>query len=312
MTTGMVNLQNCPRDVESLLQIKRGIRYRLGLQIQMFSNNNEEQGFLSAADDVQAQGLSAALQAYDANGGAAASQVAAPAPQTAMQPQQAAPQQAAPAMPPQLPQAQVPMNMQVVGTQQVMAPHQPQMPQQPPQPQMPQQQPQPVMVPTQPQQPQQPMMPQQPQQPPQQPMMPQQPVMPPAPQQQPAPAPQPQPQAQQFVAPPPQPVTTSDPGNAGAGLGASIPQKLDGLIKAMKKVAEVGESNQEWIEEIHDHSLGNSRVLHTLLLMQLVIIEQQGLDPSMLVKLMLSKPQETVETFLETFAEEEEEEEGKG
>ena len=186
-------------------------------------------------------------------------------------PQPAAP---TPAMPPQIQQPQMPMNMQVVGNQQVMQPTQPQMPQMP--------------------------------------QMPQQPVMPPAPQpiaQPVSPPPQPQAPAQPMPPPPPQPVTASDPTNAGSSLGATIPQQLEGVVKALKKVAEVGESNQEWIEEIHDAALGNTKLLSTLLLMQLTLAEQQGMDSEVLVKLMLSKDPETVETFLGNF--EEEEEEGK-
>ena len=307
-TTGMVNLQNCPRDVENLLQIKRGVRYRLGLQISMFSDQTAEQAFLSASNEDQAQALSSALQAFDAAGGGSNGQSAAVAPQ-------AAPQPAQPQMPQQGQPQQLPLNMQVVGQQPVMPPASPAMPPQPAQPQMPQQPampPQPaapaVAGPTMPQMPAAPAAPVAPAQP----QMPQQPQMPPTPQpiaQPVAPPPQ-QPQIAQPV-PPPQPVTAADPNNAGAELGTSIPQKLDGILKALKKVAEVGESNQEWIEEIHDHSLGNSRVLHTLLLMQLVIIEQmQGFDMGVLVKLMQSKDANTVESFLKNFVTESESGEG--
>jgi hypothetical protein len=107
-------------------------------------------------------------------------------------------------------------------------------------------------------------------------------------------------------------VTAADPGNVGGALGASIPLTLEGIIKALKKIAEVGDANQEWIEEVHDHALGNSRLMSTLLLMQLVIAEQQGFDMGVLVKLMLSKDDDTVETFLQNFAEEEEDAPGEG
>lgn len=276
-TTGMVNLQNAPRDVENLLSIKRGIRYRLGLQIQMFSDNTAEQGFLSASDEDQSQALSVALQQYDANGQAT--------PIAAQPMQQATPQQAAPAMPPQLMQPQVPMNMPIVGQQPVMPPAAPQ--------------------------PQAPMMPQP--QMPQQLQLPAQPVMAPQPQLQPPPqpvtAPQPQHMVQPMMAPPvplPQPVTSSDPTNTGSSLGTSIPQKLSGILKAIRQVVEVSESTQAWIEEVHDHALGNSRVLETLLLLQLVIAEHTGMDQDILVKLMLSKAPGTVEEFLRNFSEEEE------
>ncbi len=133
------------------------------------------------------------------------------------------------------------------------------------------------------------------------PQMPQQPVMPPQPQQPVAAPPPPQPVAAAAPAPPPQPVTASDPNNVGGGL----PQRIDGIIQALKKVAEVGESNQEWIEEIHEQAMGNSRVLSVLLLLQLTLAEQQGIDANMLAKLMLSKDKATVENFLGQFAGEE-------
>ena len=273
-TTGMVNLQNAPRDVESILQIKRGIRYRLGLQIQMFKDNTEEQAFLSASDENQAQALAAHLQQYDANGQGApqaqapmpAAPAAAPAMAPAMPPQPAAPamppQPAAPAMPQPVSSPQVPLNMQVVGNQ-------------------------PVMPPT---------------------AMPQQPVAAPAPQpvMAPPPAPAPQPVVAPSVPamPAPQPVTVSDPTNTGS----MIPKKLDGIIEALKQVVEVSESNQAWIEEVHDHALGTNRVLSTVLLLQLVLAEQQGFDQNLLVKLMLSKDPSTIEEFLKNFATAEDEE----
>lgn len=286
-TTGMVNLQNAPRDKESLLQIKRGIRYRLGLQIQMFKDNTEEGAFLSASDEEQAQALSEGLQRYDANGG----QVSAALPQAP-----AIPTAPTPAMPQQPPQPQMPMTIPVVGNQPVMPPA---AVRQPPQP-IPQQ----MSLPT-PQMPQMPQMPSPPQ------MMSQQ-AAPPPPQPQSVPPLMPAVQPAVPQAPPPQPVTAADPNNKGIDLAATIPKQLAGIIKAIKAISEVNENTQAWIEEVHEHALGTSRVLATVVLMQLVLAEQTGFSPDVLMKLMLAKPDNTVENFLKHFiTEEEEDDEGK-
>ena len=116
MSTEVARLETTPRDLQTILELKRGVRYRFGLQIKMFPDDVSESAFLNASDQEQAQALLAALQQFDAGGGSTAAPVPPmPMPQAPVAQQMAAPmaQQmmgspmgGQPAMgPPQMPQA---------------------------------------------------------------------------------------------------------------------------------------------------------------------------------------------------------------
>lgn len=313
-TTGMITPQNAPRTIPELLQLKRGVRFRLGLQISMFADDTAEQAFLGESDQNQAQALAAALANFDAQqGGGQAPMANHQPPQMAAQPMQQQ-QLQIPLQQPQAPQAM---------------PQQPTMPQQP---QMPLQAPQQPQQPQMPQMPMQPAMPQMPAvQPP--PAAPQQPQM-----QMPAQAPPPQMQQPQVAVQPPQmpqmpmqpqmpsmarpvmptqpqmptrqPQTASDPTNAGAN-GSAPQQAMGGQhAKVLQQIAGTLGENQKWIEEVQTQVAGNTLLLTVLLQTMLQLLEQQGIDPNQLVKLIKASGEQTVETFLSNFQESGEGKEG--
>jgi len=237
MSVGMVSVDNAPRDMQGLLQLKRGVRSRLAATLGLITSDAEEAAFHMAPDEESCQALLAAIQNHDAGGGQL-HQLSPQQPPIAQMPQQ--PQQMA--MPPQyqptpgtqlqLPPIQQQIMPPLAAPQPMMAPMgQPMGVQQPYQMQLPAvvppQQPMGVQYPQQQQYPQQymqqPQLQQQPQYPP--PQMPQQmqqaPMMLP-PVQMPPQMQQPQitPPAQQQ-APVRAPSTRSDPTNAGEARGRS-------------------------------------------------------------------------------------------
>lgn len=275
MSTGMLSLQNCPRSVEELKSLQRGVRYRLAMQLGMFADDSQEMAFNGATDDQQCEALASGLSQWDQNRGAAGGS---PEQQMQLPPQQ----------PPQM-QMQMPAQQQMQPPMQQVAPppqqqYAPQMgtPQfAPPQQQIqppPQQQFQPQFAPPQ-------GMPSMGQPPQQQPSMGMPPaITPPAaappprqpqPPQQMAPAPQPPVAPAPVMQPARQPTTPADPGNQG---GAALPI-LRGMADTLKALAEANGTNQKWLEQLHEQSLGHAKMFEILLTMFLVFCEQQGINP---------------------------------
>lgn len=258
MSAVMVTVDNAPRDMQGLLQLKRGVRSRLAAQVGIITNDQQELAFQLAPDEESSQALLAALQAIDASGGAPLQQLSpqpqpmSSQPQMPMQqqqmpfPQQGAQLQLAPVQPQVMPPLQPPQQMQYPPQQvqqpqyqqpqqmtpqgypmqmpQVVPPQQMMQPQYAQQPmyQPPQQVQQPLMQQMQPQQVQYPPPQYPPQQvPPQAPQAPQQAPMMLPPVQMPQAPQQPQvtPPAQAQQAPVRAPATKADPTNAGESRG---------------------------------------------------------------------------------------------
>ncbi len=79
MSTAMVSLENAPRDLQGLVQLRRTIIFRLAHTLNMFADETQEAAFNQAPIDQMCQALLAALQNYDtASGGAPASADPAP------------------------------------------------------------------------------------------------------------------------------------------------------------------------------------------------------------------------------------------
>ncbi len=297
MSTPMISIESAPRDVASLQQLKRGVLYRIGMQLDMFTGEDAEQGFLGATIQDQAQAVATALAQRDAaNGGPPQAAAPAPtAPVAAMPPAAPTfgvpaqpPGMPAPAMAPAMPAAPAPAQMGLPAMPAVAPPPQAAMvPQPAAAPQMPPAAPMaPPAIPTAPAMP-----------------APPQPTMPAAP-----------------AAPLRSPVTTSDPTNAGQVGTLAAPQTgpvavgnlaplikgQAGIIQALKEIADAEGKRQEWIEELHDQTLANTRILHTLLLTLFVLAEQSNIDPEMLAKLALSLGEDVVGNFLQHFDEDEE------
>lgn len=285
MTTGMVSVDNCPRDLDGILSIQRGIRYRLGIQTHMFKNEAEEQAFLGSTDQVQAESLLSHLQQFDAG--------------TIQQVQQVQPptQIALPPAPPQQPVAPG-----VTSTTAMQMPAQMQMPMQMPVgPQMP------AVVPP-PAAPQQQVLSAPPQRP--QVSMPSMPAMPGQVQQQ---APQMPPQMpQQLQAPQAQaapsgkrPSTLSDPTNAGAKVPVDprAAQFNQQLAQVLKDVRDTISAQGELIESLEGQLAGMTRILTTVLAVQLAVSEQGGLDRTLLAKCIKAMGEEAPEDFLGLFEE---------
>lgn len=263
MSTGMLSLQNCPRSVEELKGLQRGVRYRLAMQLGMFADDSQEMAFNGATDDQQCEALASGLAQWDQNRGAAGG-----SPEQQMQ------------LPPQQPPQ---MQMQMPVQQQQMAPppqqqYAPQMGTPQFQPQFaPQQQFQPQFAPPQgmPPQQQQPSMGMPPAiTPPAAPPPPRQPQPPQQVAQTPQAAPQPPVAPAPVMQPARQPTTTSDPSNQG---GAALPI-LRGMADTLKALAEANGTNQKWLEQLHEQSLGHAKMFEILLTMFLVFCEQQGIN----------------------------------
>ena len=60
MSTEVARLETTPRDLQTILELKRGVRYRFGLQIKMFPDDVSESAFLNASDQEQARDVWAA------------------------------------------------------------------------------------------------------------------------------------------------------------------------------------------------------------------------------------------------------------
>lgn len=270
----MLSVDNAPRDVNALMQLKRGVIYRLALQLSMFKREEEEKGFLGETTENQVQALSAALAAYDAERGGngqvpSMGQPSIPpngAPQQMQmplqQPQMGQPPQAFPQMP------------------QVQPPPQQNFQQQPPQMQMPQGHPQ------------MPQVPQMAQQAP--PQIPPQNFQP------------------QQAPPARQPQTITDPNNMGAQQSrAGVTPAAVGNPAVLQQISATLEKTNKWLEEVHAQQLGNTRLLSVLLGMQLQLFEQQGLDADQLAKLMKASGPNAVADFLAHFQEQGKQGKGK-
>jgi hypothetical protein len=293
MSTGMLGLQNCPRSVAELKGLPRGVRFRLAMQLNMFADEHQELAFNGATDDQQCEALAAGLASWDQHngvaGGSPEQQMQMPAPQPPQQMQMQLPPQ-----PSMQQQVQVPQQQPQFAPPQFAPPQQPaiQPPVQPPA--------QPQFAPPQGMQPSMGAPPQQ--QPPRNPQpstgMPpaiQPPAMAPPPQ---APPQQPPPQPQ--MAPPPvemparQPATSADPGNQG---GAALPI-LRGMADTLKALAAANGTNQKWLEQLHEQSLGHAKMFEILLTMLLVFCEQQGLDQKTMAGLCKQVTDENRGAFL--------------
>lgn len=285
MSTSNISIQSAPRDPNELLKIKRGILYRLALQLNMFPSDDQDQAFLAADHGVQAQAVAQALMALDANG--------------AGQPAPGTPQMPTVVAPPAAQMSPVPMQQPM---QQMQVPTQ--VPTQMGQPVVPQMNP--AQMPAQafggqmqiPQMPVNQFQPMQAQAP-----------MPPQPSQAPS-------QLAGLVPPVRQPSTVSDPTNAGArpqappGVDATtainagaIFTRLDNHDKAFKQVTETTQSILKWVEEAHNTALGAVQMQRIIIRLLLTIIEQQqGIDLGMLLKLMKQQSDEDINTIIQTFA----------
>lgn len=319
----MVSLENAPRDINGLMQLKRGIRFRLAHQLGMFADESQEHAFMQAPDDQMCQALLQGLQTLDQQGGVQAAAVpAAPvlAPAPALTPPQTAPmpqptQLAMPPAPggqqvmptiqspvvpqqalqmpqgaPTAPQASLPaIQAPPASLPAVVPPQAPQAmqmpPVAPPAVQMPQAAPPaapPVQMPTQ-------------QVPPVQ-MPPQAAMAPPqAPPQPPAPQPARQPvtdanRAAKAAAPPQTPV-------GGAPNMLQIQQQV---AASLKQLADTSEKTQKWLEEQH---LGQTQLLSTVLVIQLYMAEQAGIDAETMVKGIKMLGPEAVTSFLAALGE---------
>lgn len=305
-TATVLNLSSAPRDPNELVKFGQGVLYRLGLQLEMFPDEDAERAFLGAAHNQQAQIISAALLQYDQTGAGridAQPQVQPPM-ATQGQPQMQPPAQMTmpnmPAVvPPQQMQPQPQMQQQPSFQPQMAAPQmgQPQFPT--PMPQMQQMQ-QPMMAPPQNQQ--------MPQMGFQQPQM----GLPQAlPQQRPQPqmAPQGQPMGfpgqmgaipmqmpVQAVAPQPQrqPSTASDPG----GNGAAPPQAA--IVGILQKLTKSQEATQKWLEEIQQTLLGQTRMMQTALAVQLFVADNSGIKIDELAKIVKNVGDQTVSDFMQS------------
>lgn len=306
MSAGMLSLDSCPRDLAGLMQIPRGVRYRLAYQLGMFADDSQEQSFNGTTDEKQCEALAAGLAQRDAQKGVPQQQ-SLPMEQPQMAPQMGQPQfpQQQPQMPPQMtqqPMAQPGMPPQFAMNPTQGMPPQPQMGQpgmmpptaQPPM--MPQPPMQPQMAPPQfpqgmgqPQMPPQPAPPRQPPAAPQQPMA-QPPMMPPMAQAPMAAAPQPQMPQQQAPQPPPvqapPPVTqpARQPPEEG-GQSAALPV-LRTMSEALKRVAEANEANQRWLQQLQEQGHSQTKMLEVLLRILMATSNQGGINSDLLSKLM--------------------------
>jgi hypothetical protein len=294
-----VSISTVPRDVAELQKLKRSQLIRLAIQLHLLDDDKMDQAFKSMNPDQQAVEVCNALIAYDQGGGAQAPQaqpqmqVTAPQQQPPMQqqPVQPPPQQMAP--PPQF-QAPVPPGAQV---QPPMTP-QPPPQQQPPQQYQAPQAPQPPPQQQQYQAPPQYQMPQQPQF--QAPVPPQPPAvsMPQQQQQQQYQAPQapmvPSPPPQQPPQPERQPLTASDPGNAGAGQAAPMGQ----LVTILGQLVEMSKAIGKGVDTIGRGLNGGVQLQRVQLQVLLVLCEQQGIDADDLAKLVSYQDADAVEKFI--------------
>lgn len=300
MSTAMVSLENAPRDPQGLLQLKRGIRFRLAHQLGLFADETQEQAFMQAPDEQMVQTLLTALQQFDAQGGSAAQ--APPATQLQLPPMgapqmppaapqmpQGAPMGMPPVVPPQTPQA--PYQAPPQGYQQMQMPMGPPATAGYPAPQMP-----PVVAPPAAPAPQMPppmaMAPQAPPQTPYMPPMVAPPMAPPAGQQvvrtpvtkaAPAAVTPPQAAPQQALAAP-------------AGQGQQVLQIQTQIAESLKKLADTSQKTQEWLEQ---QQIGQAQILHTILSVQLAMAEQAGIDATTLAKCVKAMDKDTVSKFLE-------------
>lgn len=338
-STGMVTLQSAPRDVGALMALPRGVRFRLGIQLHLFPDDDAEQAFLGLPDDQQANAVASALMNLDAGSGQAPAPMQGPSNgQAAQMPQGApsfpmqVPQQAQP--PQQMPQGMPAMpgmpQMQAPQMPPVAPPPQPAMAAPPPQqqaPQAPQQgfPPMPQMgggMPPMPGMPQQAPPPQQmPQQAPQMGSpqgMPAMPAM--APPQAPPMQPQMPPQQMQQPVPPRQPQTVSDPNNAGSAPMMALPPGNEGLAQVLTQINTMAKhlkkssaENLEWLQEVHDsqqsmaHALGVALRLLVSLSTQLMQTDMRGLK-----SLAKTVTEEELFDLLDAFAPDEEEDEESG
>jgi len=310
MTVLEITLDNAPRDVNELKKnppYSRGVLFRLASQLQLFSDDAAETAFLGQSEEQMATTVAAALQARDAQGGAAP----APATQIAMSPAAAPVAPAAPAM---MPQAPVPPQQQAPQMPLQMPPQMPSVPQAPP---VAPGAPAPQMAPQMP--PQVPQMPA-PQAPPAAPVAPAMPppVPPPAapvpmatpPQMPPQMPPQAPPAAQPVapsppaaVPPAPTPVTSADAGQAAPALLDTlrgIMAKQEAASRVLAALAEVHSGNNALVQEVHSDILGVARMLKLSLQLQLLQLEQQGLSAHMVTQLLKAQDPNLVESILAT------------
>jgi len=279
MSSGMLSLDSCPRDKQNLLTVPRGVRYRLAYQLGMFADDSQEMAFNGATDDQQCEALAAGLSQFDERKGV---------PSMAQQPQQM--QQPQMQQPPQFPMQQ-PQQPPYTGQPVMSQQPQPQPPQQVqqvqyPQPQQPVYQPQPQQPMYQPQQPQ----PQQMVTPPHIPTM-QQPPAPPSQQQQQLPL-----VAQAPLGPSPDHLPPRQP-PGDPRQGAALPV-MRTMSEALKKVAEVNEANQQWLQQLQEQGHMHTRLLEVLLRLLLARYGQENLDIKLLTSLVGQVKNEEINNLL--------------
>lgn len=301
MSTAMVSIENAPRDLQGLMQLKRTILFRLAHSLNMFADETQEAAFNQAPTEQMAQALAAAIQQYDAAQGGAPAQAApaapqAPAPMPVAQPQAPAPavpgaQIALPAMPPA---AQQPVMPGIAMPPQT-APQMPAVAAQPPP------APMPAVVP--PQMPAAPApQPVAPPAPPAAPALPPPIAMPPAAAQQPVRAPATKAAPQAVVPPPSPPQPPPAPPETPPAAGGQLLQIQQQVALSLQQLSDTSQKTQQWLEE---QQTGQAMLLSTILATQLYMAEQSGIGADMVTKGIKQMGPEAVAKFLQALSQEE-------
>lgn len=99
------------------------------------------------------------------------------------------------------------------------------------------------------------------------------------------------------------PSTTSDPTNAGAiQVDPKAAQFQAALAKAIKEIGGVLDAHSDYFDELYEQQAGMTRVLTTILAVQLALAEQAGIDRSMLAKCIKAMGEDAPADFLKEFA----------
>ena len=308
MSTAMVSIENAPRDLQGLLQLKRTILFRLAHSLSMFADETQEAAFNQAPTDQMCQALIVAIQQYDAaRGGAPAPAPAAPAPPPAPAPMQMPMAQPFVQGPPAaVPGAQIALPAMPQAAQQPVMPGiqmPPQMP--PPMPAMavqPPPAPMPAVVPPQMPvvAPPMPAAPQMPQAAPMAPALPPPIAMPPAVAQQPVRAPATKAATQAVV---PTATAPQAPASAPVGMpaGGQILQIQQQVALSLQQLADTSQKTQQWLEE---QQTGQAMLLSAILATQLYLAEQSGIGADMVAKGIKQMGPEAVSSFLQALGQE--------